>query len=490
MRLPYFVNGSDTSLSPIANCSRTVNYYVEQVGPGGKNEAALYPTPGQQQVLTVADVGTRALFAMNSRTFACIGTGFYELFPSSMTATRWGTVAQDNNPAQITSNGASGGALAIASGGNLYYFVLASNTFSQVAGVPALQVGMLDSYFIAFDPGTAKIRLSPLNDATGVWDGSQFAQRSIAPDPWKAMLAADRLGTRELWLIGEQTGEVWYDAGNFPFPFAPIPGAIFKYGTCAPFSVQVAGSLVIWLTQNADGAGQVVAARGYTPQPISTKAVESAISSYARTSTIRDAEAMTLQIEGHSWYVLKFPTANATWVYDVTTSLWFEMGTWNSAQNRYDAWNPRVHCFTGSQHLVGESGTGTISLLDISYGTEADGSAIRRVRRYPGIFSEGRFTTYRRHEVKLEPGLGVQTGQGTNPQIALRTSDDGGKTWSRERLCGVGREGQYLTRVFWTRLGTARDRIFELVATDPIPYRLLDAYINNDVAAPQGAQVA
>jgi hypothetical protein len=141
-------------------------------------------------------------------------------------------------------------------------------------------------------------------------------------------------------------------------------------------------------------------------------------------------------------------------------------------------------------HLVGESGTATVSTLDVTSGTEADGSVIRRVRRSPGFFTEGRPFTYRRLQLELEVGLGLQSGQGSTPIVMLRTSDDGGKTWSRERHASAGAIGKYLTRVFWTRLGTARDRLFEVSVSDPIPWRIIDCYVNNTGRASGTAQAA
>lgn len=487
MRLPGFIGGSATSQSPIAAMERTVNWYVEPLPRTGKNEAALYPTPGQRAIVQVPDVGTRALFAMNGRVHAVMGGTVYEVFPGTATATSRGSVPQDGNPAQIVSNGAAGGALLVVSGGALYYVNLATNVLSAVTGLPAghVQVGMLDGYFISFNPTTAKVYVSPLNDSAGVWDPTQFAQRSIAPDPWTSMLAADRLGVRELWLVGEQTGEVWYDAGNFPFPFAPIQGAVFRYGCAARWSLAVADTQVMWLSRNADGAGIVVAAKGYSPQRVSTAQVETAIASYAR---IDDAEAFSYQDRGHTFYVLRFPSASATWVYDTTTNLWHERGTWDSANNTYVAWKPRVHAYAdGGYHLTGEAGTGIISALDATVGAEPDGSPIRRLRRAPGFFNEARQFTYKRFQVELEVGLGLVSGQGSNPQVMLRTSDNGGKTWSNERRASAGKIGAYDTRVFWTRLGTARDRVFEVTVSDPIPWRVIDAYVNN-TAPPQGGQ--
>ncbi|MFE1676613.1 hypothetical protein ACFMJE_18460, partial [Acinetobacter baumannii] len=65
----------------------------------------------------------------------------------------------------------------------------------------------------------------------------------------------------------------------------------------------------------------VYRAVGYTGKRISTHAIEYAIQSY---STITDAIAFTYQQEGHSFYVLTFPTADKTWVFDVSTELWHE----------------------------------------------------------------------------------------------------------------------------------------------------------------------
>jgi hypothetical protein len=67
--------------------------------------------------------------------------------------------------------------------------------------------------------------------------------------------------------------------------------------------------------------GIVYRANGYTAQRISTHAVEWQIQQYGNLS---DAIAYTYQQDGHSFYVLIFPSANTTWVFDVATSLWHE----------------------------------------------------------------------------------------------------------------------------------------------------------------------
>ncbi|MGD0511263.1 MAG: hypothetical protein ABSA33_05480, partial [Candidatus Micrarchaeaceae archaeon] len=63
------------------------------------------------------------------------------------------------------------------------------------------------------------------------------------------------------------------------------------------------------------------------------------------------------------------------------------------------------------------------------------------------------------------------------PQVTLRWSDDGGHTWSVPRTRGIGEVGEFRNRVYWFRLGRSRDRIYELTASDPVPYRIMDAYL-------------
>ena len=284
----------------------------------------------------------------------------------------------------------------------------------------------------------------------------------------------------DIWLLGEQTGDIWYDAGTPNFPLAARQGLTIPYGIAAPFSLAVTAGQVLWLTKNKDGAGLVVRANGYSQAPITTPEFATALSKYQRTSTITDAEALVYQQDGHTFYVLRFPAANATWAYDLTTGEWAERGKWNSATGSYDVWAPRTHIYAFGLHLTGDNATGTLSAMDVSYGSELDGSAIRRLRRGPILVNENRRIPIHRFEVLVEPGLGLQVGQGSDPQMMFRASSDGGKTFGNERSVSVGQVGQYRRRAIVTRLGSPRLWVPEISVSDPIPWRLIDAYINND----------
>lgn len=103
---------------------------------------------------------------------------------------------------------------------------------------------------------------------------------------------------------------------------------------------------------------------------------------------------------------------------------------------------------------------------------------IRRLRRAPHLSREQLWNFYHLLQLDLETGVGLSDGQGADPQIMLRWSDDGGHTWSDEYWVSAGRQGQYKARAMFRRLGRSRDRIFEVVVSDPVRWNLIAAYLD------------
>lgn len=484
-RFRGFINGSYQSQSVIVDAESTTNWYPEQVeSPYAENRMALYPTPGFAkfaQILT--DIGARGAFSLltstGERCFWVIGAGFYELF-SDGTYTLRGAVTNDGGTATISYNGTSGGQLLITSGLDAYSFVLASNTFAAIGALAgkANTGAMLDGYGLAFERATGTVYVSNLNDFTTWSTGTAFFMRSLRPDPWQQMAISP---DGKIWMIGELTSEVWYDAGSFPVPFAPVPSAVMPFGTIAPNSVVVNDQNIQWISRTASGMGIVVsAASGYYPQRISTHATAFAFSTYQRNNTIADAEGLPYQDQDHTFTVWGFPSALKTWCYDPLTNLWHNRGRWNVARGDYDLWTPRCHTYAFNRHLIGDRASGIIATQDVAIATELDGAGIRRQRIAPGLIDEHRYVAYSRLELLLETGLGTQTGQGADPQVMLSYSDDGGHTYGNERIAGAGRVGEFRRQVYWDLLGISRHRVFKVSVTDPIVnWRVADAFINN-----------
>ena len=73
------------------------------------------------------------------------------------------------------------------------------------------------------------------------------------------------------------------------------------------------------------------------------------------------------------------------------------------------------------------------------------------------------------------PAFGLTPGW--DPQVMLRISNDGGKTWGPELWRSAGKMGEYTKRVSWNRMGSARRRVFEVTMTDPIPWKITGCYL-------------
>lgn len=459
----------------------TMNWFLEQSeSKGATSEISMLPTPGVQSWVMVSKVGYRAMFEMNGRCFGVVQDGFYEFTnPASVgTATLRGLVALDNNPATISTNGDGGGQLLITSGTNAYSYDLASNMLTQITSLDgkATQGSYLAGYGLVFDASNSTVYYSDLLDFS-VFDPTNYFQRSNQPDNWKAMCVTT---WGYICLPGQYSGEMWYPNGGFPLPFAPDPAGNFNKGIAATFSITNAGGAVVWLSVNSDGDYEVVSASGLQPARISDFALEYQLSQFVKTSTINDAIGESFRMDGHTFYRLTLPTADATKQYDLTNGFWTDVGTWISEDSAYTYFRPVFYAFAFNKHLIGDRESGVLYEMDTDFTTDVDGRFIRRVRRTPAVVNEQLYVFHRKLTILMKTGV---ANQGQQPKLLLRYSDDGGMTWSTEQECSVGEIGAYSALVWFWNLGVARNRVYELVATDEIPYRLTQSYLLAEKAA-------
>lgn len=471
MRYPGFVGGSAQSLNPLATLQETMNFYPEIV----RGKKTYYPVEGTRTFATTGHIGARAFFEENDRAFAVMAGKLVEIFVDGSTMDR-GDLTQDDNPATVFGNGMAGDQLFITSGTNGYCYDLSTNTLTIVLPGEATMGGMLDGFFLAFNAATGKVRFSALNDGTS-WDPLDFFERSIAPDPWLSMLVSQG----KIWLVGEHTGEVWWDAGGADIPFEPIQSSVFSYGIVAPFSLIGVGDSVRWLSQTKDGDGIFVGARGYRPERLSDHPEETAFAAYKRAAKITDCEALTYQVVGHTFTSLRFPAANATRVYDDATGEWHQRGLWDSGLNQFDLWRPRMHMAAFGKHLVGDVSSDVITELDNTFLTESDGLAVRRQLIPPALFNENDFVQVDRLELYLQQGLAPQSpALGSLPVVELRVSGNAGKTFGNARFGSAGAVGRYDARTTWVACGAGQTWIPQFTFTDPLPWRVADCFVVGD----------
>ena len=324
-------------------------------------------------------------------------------------------------------------------------------------------VDVVDNYFVYNDPETQQWASSDL--LSPITNPLSFASKDGAPDDLVSLI----VDHREVYLLGEQSSEVWVDVGSQPFPFQRIPGTSTQHGIAAKHSMARVGNSFAYVSRNNRGQAMIVQMNGYSPQRISTHAVENTLVN----QYIDDAIAWTYQLEGHECYVVTFPTLELTWVYDVTTNMWHKW-LYTTDTNVYQRHRGNCCAVFQGKVLVGDYENGQIYQLDPNNYTD-NGQKVRRLRRCPHIVTDLQRQFFDELQIQFQPGVGLQAGQGQNPQAMLRWSNDGGSTWSNEYWVGIGKVGRYYNRAIWRRLGWSRDRIFEVVVTDPVKAVIVSA---------------
>lgn len=355
---------------------------------------------------------------------------------------------------------------------NEYFWTINGFTaFGYNSVEKATHIVWIDGYFIVNEGGTNKFYVSDLKGFN--IDTLSFTSAEGAPDTIVALSS----NHRDLWVFGEQSIEVYTNTGNADFPFERISGGFLEVGCAAGYSVAKIDGTILWLGRSEQGEGQVFAARGMTPQRVSTHAIEQAIASYANPSA---AVAYTYESKGHKFYVLSF--AEATWVYDLSTGLWHERAFTNGGVLERHRGFACAYSAKAKAHLVGDYQNNKVYIMTDDHYMDDD-QAITRLRSSPHVSSGLDRVFCPKFQLDMQTGVGLDgSGQGSDPQAMLDWSDDGGHTWSSEVWSSLGKTiggiGEFTKRVIWRRLGSFRDRIFRVKITDPVKVNIISADID------------
>ena len=481
--------------------SRMVNLFPEVIPEGGHTPAFLNRAPGLKLEVAVGTGPVRGLWTFGGYAYVASGNTLYKL-DTEYNITTLGTLANDG-PVSMADDGTH---LFVACNGPSFVYNATTDAFGQITDPDfpgALTVSYLGGYFVFIEPDSQRVWVTSLLDPTSI-DPLDFASAEGNPDG----LVSSITDHSEVWLFGTNSVEVWYNSGGADFPLQRIQGAYNEIGCAATYSVAKLDNGLFWLGADARGRGIVYRANGYTGQRISTHAVEWQIQQYG---DISDAIAYTYQQDGHAFYVLTFPTAGATWVYDVATQAWHERASFTNG----DFGRHRSNCQMAfnNEIIVGDYQNGNLYSFDLE--VYADHNRVQKWLRSWRALPTGTNNLNRtaQHSLQLDcesgvglpgvtevPGhiylspltigeLGIEDeivivnsiDPYVEPQVMLRWSDDGGHTWSNEHWQTMGARGAYGARVFWRRLGMTtklRDRVYEISGTDPVKIAIMGAELH------------
>lgn len=433
------------------DCQRTLNLYPQAVESGNAPQvSALLPTEGLVKRFEF-DGAIRGLYALPDRVLVVAGQMLH--------------VIQGGVTRQI--GYIDGGNLVSFADDSLQVMIVDDSTYSyqmtndsvsrlnandNTGFFGATSVTFLDSRFIWSVPNSGKIQWSNLLSTST--NALNYGTAEAKSDNIVRVVASNG----QLWLIGEKTTEIWNSTGSQDLPYQRASGAYIPSGCSAKNSICTFGTSLVWLSQTDYGNAQIVITQGYQVGRISNHAIEAAISNYDK---IDDAYAWSYQREGHSFYVISFPTAKATWVYDAATQMWHERSFYNTKTFSHEHHRANTHCFFGNEHLVGDREKGLVYRLCPLCQTD-NSNPIMRERVTPCLNPQGQRLIFDEVEIM------AQVGQDDNakPLLMLDWSDDKGRTWSNDRQESLGGIGEFKKRVIFRRLGQSFNRVFRLRMTD------------------------
>ena len=424
---------------------------------GGKYPFSLIGSPGMASFITLPGVAPiRALHLWDDRAFAITSKKLYEIFADS-SYKELGDIEITGHAVTANNNHQ----LVIVDGRRGYVYNDNTKEVKELSGdgwYQARGVTQQDGYFIFDRKGTGQFFISDLLDVT--FDALNFSTAEGQPDNL-VMPISDH---RELILFGTKTTEVWYNSGNVDFPFERNQGAFIERGCASPYSVKKLNNSVFFVGDDL----RVYQLGGYVPQPISNKAVEQSLADV----DVSNVFAYTLHDEGSLFYVLTIPENKITWKYDITLGTWHQVKDYSFERSRAVS-----SIFFANQTLVGDFQSGNIFILTRDCLKDGSNPVVREFV-LPTINNGRNFMGIHGFELDISAGQGINYGQGDDPLAWMQYSKDGGKTWSNWKEAKLGKMGQYLNRVRWNRLGTARQFIIKVRISDPVKIDIGGAYID------------
>lgn len=355
--------------------------------------------------------------------------------------------------------------LVMADGGNIIYWDGGAGTTTQIADVDAPTnvtfVANIDGYLLA-NNGDKKFYHSDLNDFDS-WSALSFYTAETHTDNVDAVTVLNR----EVFLHGKHSTEVWYSTGDTPVLFSRKIGAEILQGCIAPYTIQEAMETLIWLNHDR----KVVARSGNKTQILSIPIDQQ----LANLTTVTDARADVVKVEGRGFYVITFPTDQKTYAYDYQNQGWAEWAYWDGVTSTYEDFRGAVVIYVPEwgKYLVGDKSNGKVHTMDASH-YDDDGDTIRFLLK-SGHINHGTHQKKRSNRLLIKSKRGVATAGETTPEVAIRWRTDGGN-WGNQvfKSLGLGQigENEFYTTLY--RLGMYRSRQYEIVQTDNVEFRLIE----------------
>lgn len=467
-----FVGPSYVAASITQDGQECVNWYLEAdpmkkddnpETPDDRGVHALYPCPGLDERLDLDGGQWRGLRPLPDGTSLGVRANTLYLIDASFNETAVGTLNTYVGQVGITNNNSSA---YIVDGNSRYYYTWGTDSFAEVIDGPfdgGTSTDIIDNFIIYNRPDTNQWGCT---DAGSIASNALNLGELIGSSGNCIAVMADH---SQVLVFGQNFSERHVNAGLSPFPFSRVPGSSIEHGLEAKYSLARLGEGVAFLSRDNRGRVTVALWGAAVTQPmrLSNNATEASFQTYDVTE---DAIAYSYSQAGHEFYMLTFPTENVTWCYDLSTGYWHRRA-WRDSFNEYHRHRSNCAMVFGGETIVGDFENGKLYALSLEKFTD-DGEILPCVRRCRHITADLKRQFFSDLQIQFQPGVGLQSGQGSDPVCYLRWSKNGGHTFGNYHTLNIGKVGQYTRRAMRRRIGSARDMVFEVLVTDPV-YRVI-----------------
>jgi hypothetical protein len=456
--------------SPDVTANKLINAYYEFQTEEDGTKVAIYGTPGLTLKLDKGDTPWRGLhsFPGNSMLYGVHRGTFYSI-DNAWSVTARGTIGTTSGRVDICDDGTR---ISVVDGSEIYVYDTST---------PATPIAAVADADRPTSPNTCIVQAGRVltdEDSTGQFKGSD----AYAPTSWDPLNFATAESNPDnlirivnyrgiVVLFGAYTTEFWQNVGGAGYPYARIMGADMEHGLAARWSVSKFNGTYAFLAQNREGQVIVGMLNGYQPTRISNFELEHIINGY---SNVADATGYGYMLGGHPMYQLNFPSEGKSWLYDASTQYWSELTYAGTGRHRAEFGVDFLN-----QTIVADYSNGKLYKLDTN-ALDDNGQNIVMVLRGRHIRKDKKNVRISRLELGIEPGVGLVTGQGSDPVAGLRLSKDGGHSYGTQTFSKMGKMGDYTARCAWRRLGIGRDIVPEITITDPVKRVITDSVLIMD----------
>jgi hypothetical protein len=319
-------------------------------------------------------------------------------------------------------------------------------------------VAYLNGYFL-YDGDEGRFQASDAGDPATINDLSVGVANSDGD-----RLIRGYVHNQVVWWMGPRALEPWYFSGSGDLPFERLEQGIVKRGLGACYSVASNDEAIFFL-----GSDRQVYRLAQSSAQNVTSGSAKAIENF---TTIDDAVAWLFTFDSQEFYLLTFPTEGKTLLHSVTYGYWVNLSS-GMSEGRHIA-SSGAYCY--GKNIIADYRSGNLYELDGETYTD-NGEARLRYRDCAPITGRqlgipGRRILCGRLQLDVEMGVGLASGQGVDPRLLCRWSNDGGKTFGPETFTAIGAMGDYDRRVDFDAFVDGYNLVARIGCSDPVYFSL------------------